>query len=66
MIDPVTAVGLATSAFNILKQGISAGKDIQEMSGTLAKWGAAFSDFQYAEDKTKRYRRTRTRRTHMP
>ena len=42
MIDPVTAVGLATSAFNILKQGISAGKDIQEMSGTLAKWGSAF------------------------
>jgi hypothetical protein len=53
MIDPITAVGLATSAFNILKQGISAGKDIQEMSGTLAKWGSAFSDFQYAEDKTK-------------
>ena len=50
MIDPITAVGLATSAFNILKQGISAGKDIQEMSGTLAKWGSAFSDFQYAED----------------
>jgi hypothetical protein len=53
MIDPITAVGLATSAFNILKQGISAGKDIQEMSGTLAKWGAAFSDFQYAEEKAK-------------
>ena len=53
MIDPITAVGLATSAFNILKQGISAGKDIQEMSGTLAKWGSAFSDFQYAEDKLK-------------
>ena len=53
MIDPFTAVGLATSAFNILKQGISAGKDIQEMSGTLSKWGSAFSDFQYAEDKIK-------------
>jgi len=53
MIDPITAVGLATSAFNILKQGINAGKDIQEMSGTLSKWGAAFSDFQYAEDKAK-------------
>ena len=53
MIDPLTAVGLATSAFNILKQGISAGKDIQEMSGTLSKWGSAFSDFQYAEDKAK-------------
>ena len=23
MIDPITAVGLATSAFNILKQGLS-------------------------------------------
>jgi len=53
MIDPITAVGLATSAFNILKQGINAGKDIQEMSGTLAKWGSAFSDFSYAEDKAK-------------
>lgn len=53
MIDPITAVGLATSAFNILKQGLSAGKDIQEMSGTLAKWGAAFSDFQYAEHQAK-------------
>ena len=53
MIDPFTAVGLATSAFNILKQGISAGKDIQEMAGTLSKWGSAFSDFQYAEDKIK-------------
>lgn len=53
MIDPITAVGLATSAFNILKQGLSAGKDIQEMSGTLAKWGAAFSDFQYAENQAK-------------
>tara|TARA_R110000764_G_scaffold2221_2_gene9504 strand:+ start:7221 stop:7694 length:474 start_codon:yes stop_codon:yes gene_type:complete len=53
MIDPITAVGLATSAFNILKQGISAGKDIQEMSGALSKWGSAFSDFQYAEDKSK-------------
>ena len=55
MIDPFTAVGLATSAFNILKQGISAGKDIQEMAGTLSKWGSAFSDFQYAEDKIKNH-----------
>ncbi|WP_139143199.1 hypothetical protein, partial [Janthinobacterium sp. HH106] len=53
MIDPVTAVGLATSAFNILKQGISAGKYIQEMYGNMAKRGRASYDFQYAEDKTK-------------
>ncbi len=51
MIDPVTAVGLATSAFNAIKQGISVGRDLQDMSGQLSQWGKAFSDFSYAEDK---------------
>ena len=53
MIDPVTAVGLATSAFNAIKHGISVGRDIQDMTGQLSKWGQAFSDFNYAEEKTK-------------
>lgn len=51
MIDPITAVGLATSAFNAIKHGISVGRDIQDMSSQLAQWGQAFSDFKYAEDK---------------
>ena len=53
MIDPVTAVGLATSAFNAIKHGISVGRDIQDMTTQLSKWGQAFSDFNYAEEKTK-------------
>jgi len=53
VIDPVTAVGLATSAFNAIKHGISVGRDIQDMTGQLSKWGQAFSDFNYAEEKTK-------------
>lgn len=53
MIDPVTAVGLATSAFNAIKHGISVGRDLQDMTGQLSKWGQAFSDFNYAEEKTK-------------
>ena len=53
MIDPVTAVGLATSAFNAIKHGISVGRDIQDMTSKLSKWGQAFSDFNYAEEKTK-------------
>ena len=53
MIDPVTAVGLATSAFNAIKHGISVGRDIQDMTSQLSKWGQAFSDFNYAEEKTK-------------
>ena len=53
MIDPVTAVGLATSAFNAIKHGISVGRDIQDMTTQLSKWGQAFSDFNYAEEKSK-------------
>jgi hypothetical protein len=53
VIDPVTAVGLATSAFNAIKHGISVGRDIQDMTTQLSKWGQAFSDFNYAEEKSK-------------
>lgn len=51
MIDPISAVSLATGAFNAIKQGIAVGRDIQDMSGQLAQWGKACSDFSYAEDK---------------
>ena len=53
MIDPITAVGLATSAYNAIRQGISVGRDIQDMTGQLSQWGKAFSDFTYAEEKSK-------------
>ena len=44
MIDPVTAIGLATSAFNGIKQAISVGRDIQDMHGQLGQWAKAISD----------------------
>ena len=53
MIDPITCVGLATSAFNAIKHGISVGRDLQDMAGQLSQWGQAFSDFNYAEEKSK-------------
>ena len=53
MIDPVTCVGLATSAFNAIKHGISVGRDLQDMSSQLSQWGQAMSDFNYAENKSK-------------
>lgn len=53
MIDPITAVGLATSAYNGIRKGISMGRELQDMSGQLASWGKAFSDFAYAEEKSK-------------
>ena len=53
MIDPITAVGIATSAFNAIKKGIAVGRDLQDMGGQLSQWGKAFSDFNYAEEKSK-------------
>lgn len=53
MIDPITACGLATSAFNAIKKGIAVGRDLQDMTGQLSQWGKAFSDFNYAEEKSK-------------
>ena len=53
MIDSITAAGIATSAFNAIKHGISVGRDLQDMTGQLSQWGKAFSDFNYAEEKSK-------------
>ena len=36
MIDPVTAVATATAAFNAIKSGFSAGREIESMAGELS------------------------------
>ena len=50
-MDPVSCVALATGAYKTLRAAISTGKDLQEMSGTLAQWGKAFSDFSNLEER---------------
>ena len=52
-MDPISCVALATGSFKALKAAIGAGKDIQEMSGQLAQWGKAFSDFTNIEERQK-------------
>jgi len=49
MIDPVTALAGATAAFNMLKKGISVGKDLQDMGGQLSKWAGAIADLDFAD-----------------
>ena len=66
MIDPITAVGLATSAYNAIKAGLAVGERLQEITGSLVKWGKAFSDFPLPKSKSRTLRgihsrgRTRT------
>ena len=52
-MDPISCVALATGSFKAIKAAIGAGKDLQEMSGQLAQWGKAFSDFTQLEEREK-------------
>ena len=54
MIDPISAIGMATAAFNGIKSAISTGKDIQGMATQLAQWGKAVSDLDYAHAKAEK------------
>ena len=50
MIDPVSAVALATGAFNTIKAGFAAGREIETMAGDLSRWMGAVSDIKKAEE----------------
>ena len=54
MIDPVTAIGLATSAYNGIKTAIATGRDIQDMGSQLGQWAKAISDLDYAHKKAEK------------
>ena len=49
ILDPITAVATATTAFNAIKRGMQLGQDIEGMSKQLSKWYGAISDFNYAD-----------------
>jgi hypothetical protein len=54
MFDPVSigvAISVGSKAFGLLKQGIAAGREIQDMATQLSEWGKAVSDIAYAADK---------------
>ena len=53
MIDPITAIGLATSAYNGIKSAINTGKEISDMGSQLGQWAKAISDLDFAHDRAK-------------
>ena len=50
MIVLVTALGVATTAFNAIKTGFQAGRDVEGMAGDLSRWMGAVSDIKKAEE----------------
>jgi hypothetical protein len=51
MLDPVSAIALASSAYNAIKKGIEFGRELQDMGGQLSQWASAISDLEYFERK---------------
>jgi len=53
MIDPISALGIATAAFNTIKKGFEVGRDLESMYGDMGKWMGAVSDINQAEKQAK-------------
>jgi len=53
LIDPVTALAAATTAFNAIKKGFEVGRDIESMAGDLGRWMGAASDIDKAGEYAK-------------
>ena len=54
MIEVVAAVSAASSAFNAIKAGFSAGRDIEGMASDLSRWMGAVSDSKKADEYNKK------------
>lgn len=48
LIDPVSAIGMATAAYNGIKSAIATGKEISDMGRTLNQWATSISDLDFA------------------
>jgi DNA-binding transcriptional regulator YbjK len=53
MVDPVSAMAIAGTAFNALKRGVSIGRDIESMGKDLSRWMSAVSDIDRAHHEAK-------------
>lgn len=49
MIDPITAIAVATKAFNTVKAMVAAGRDVEDTLGQIGAWYGACSDFNEAK-----------------
>lgn len=53
MIEPASAIALATAAFSGIKRAVNAGKEISELGKDLSSFGKAISDLDYLGNKAK-------------
>jgi len=50
MIDPLTALAVANTAFQTVKRLVEHGREIEDVAGQLGKWFEAASDINFAKE----------------
>jgi hypothetical protein len=53
MLDPVSIIGIATTAFKGLKSAVEAGREIQDVMGQLSQWAGAIADLDKLDELNK-------------
>ena len=52
-MDPITALATASTAFNVIKRGFQASRDVESMYSDIGRWMGAVSDINQAEKMSK-------------
>jgi hypothetical protein len=52
-VDPISAIGVATTAYNAIKKGFQVGKEIEGMSKDLGRWMGAIQEVKEGHNKAK-------------
>lgn len=53
MLDPVSAIAMATSAYSMVTRMVAAGREFEDTAQQLGKWFGAVSDLRRAEQENK-------------
>tara|TARA_R110002153_G_scaffold104847_1_gene242981 strand:+ start:40 stop:516 length:477 start_codon:yes stop_codon:yes gene_type:complete len=54
MIDPISAITLATSAYKGIKKAVEVGKEISSFTGAISQFAKASSDIDFLEKKSQK------------
>jgi hypothetical protein len=52
-MDPITAIGIATTAYGAIKKGFEVGKEVESMAGDLGRWMNAINAVKTEHSKAK-------------
>ena len=53
MVDPISAMAIAGSAYSAIRKSISVGREIESMASDLSRWMSAVSDIDRAHHEAK-------------